>query len=353
MTNSRRLQDLKNLMQAQDIDALLVVHPANRFYLSGFELHDGQCNESSGCLLIRLNGPDWLLTDARFTEEARRHWSGEHVHVYGAPRVEKIAEFMKSLGISKLWVETHAMCAGMYLELGGMLSLHQAPRLVEELRTVKDAEELARLKASCALNHRVYEALRPLLVPGVTEREVAWMLEKEFREGGAESLSFPPIVGFGPNGALPHATPGEARLEAQAPVLIDMGGRLDGYCSDQTRTWWIGDKPTDEFRRTLALVQEAQSLAIARVAPGVSTDELHATAKEFFARHGVAEHFTHSLGHGIGLETHEAPGVGPVRPTVLRPGMVITVEPGLYYPEWGGVRWEHMVVVTGDGHEVL
>ncbi|PKN42537.1 MAG: peptidase M24 family protein [Deltaproteobacteria bacterium HGW-Deltaproteobacteria-18] len=353
MTHSRRLQDLKNLMQGQDIDALLVVHPANRFYLSGFELHDGQCNESSGCLLIRLNGPDWLLTDARFTEEARRHWAGEHVHVYGAPRVEKIAEFVKSLGISELWVETHAMCAGMYLELGGMLSLHQAPRLVEELRTVKDGEELARLRASCALNHRVYEALRPLLVPGVTEREVAWMLEKEFREGGAESLSFAPIVGFGPNGALPHATPGEARLEAQTPVLIDMGGRLDGYCSDQTRTWWIGDKPTEEFRRTLALVQEAQSLAIARVAPGVSTDELHATAREFFARHGVAEHFTHSLGHGIGLETHEAPGVGPVRPTVLRPGMVITVEPGLYYPEWGGVRWEHMVVVTGDGHEVL
>ncbi|PKN39620.1 MAG: peptidase M24 family protein, partial [Deltaproteobacteria bacterium HGW-Deltaproteobacteria-20] len=133
MTHSRRLQDLKNLMQGQDIDALLVVHPANRFYLSGFELHDGQCNESSGCLLIRLNGPDWLLTDARFTEEARRHWAGEHVHVYGAPRVEKIAEFVKSLGISELWVETHAMCAGMYLELGGMLSLHQAPRLVEEL----------------------------------------------------------------------------------------------------------------------------------------------------------------------------------------------------------------------------
>lgn len=353
MPQAKRLQSLKNLMQAQGIAALLVTHPANRYYLAGFELHDGQCNESSGCLLINPQDRDWLLTDARFTEEARRHWPDEHVHVYGAPRVEKIAAFVKSLGIDELWVETHAMCAETYLELGRMMTLRPAPRLVEELRTVKDAGELARLRASCALNHRVYEALRPRLVPGVTEREVAWMLEQEFRAGGAEGLSFAPIVGFGPNGALPHATPGETRLKAQTPVLIDMGGRLDGYCSDQTRTWWIGDRPTDEFRRTLELVQEAQALAIAKVAPGVSTADLHSTARDFFARHGVAHHFTHSLGHGIGLETHEAPGVGPIRPTVLAPGMVITVEPGLYYPEWGGVRWEHMVVVTEDGHEVL
>ncbi len=350
---SQRLNALKDLMDAQGIDALLVVQPANRYYLSGFELHDGQCNESSGCLLVRTDGPDWLLTDARFTVEAWRHWPEEHVHIYGAPRMEKIAEFVKSLGITGLWVETHAMCAEMYLELGKSLDLRPAPRLVEELRTVKDAGELSRLRASCALNHRVYAELEHALMPGMTERDVAWMLEKLFREGGAEGLSFAPIVGFGPNGALPHATPGSAPLRPETPVLIDMGGRLDGYCSDQTRTWWVGDRPTDEFRRTLDLVREAQRLAIAKVAPGVGTDELHATAREYFERHGAAGHFTHSLGHGIGLETHEAPGVGPIRPTVLKPGMVITVEPGLYYPDWGGVRWEHMVVVTGDGHEVL
>lgn len=350
---SQRLNALKTLMERQGIGALLVTQPANRFYLSGFELHDGQCNESSGCLLVRTDGPDWLLTDARFTMEAGRRWREENVHVYGAPRVERIAAFVRSLGITELWVEAHAMCAEMYLELGRSLDLHPAPRLVEELRTVKDADELARLRAACALNHRVFAALETALAPGMSERDVAWMLERLFREGGAEGLSFAPIVGFGPNGALPHATPGPNPLQTETPVLIDMGCRLDGYCSDQTRTWWIGQKPTDEFRRTLDLVREAQRLAIARVAPGVPTDELHATAKEYFVRHGAAEHFTHSLGHGIGLETHEAPGVGPIRPTVLKPGMVITVEPGLYYPQWGGVRWEHMVVVTEDGHEVL
>ncbi|NLW80422.1 MAG: aminopeptidase P family protein [Desulfovibrionales bacterium] len=353
MSHPSRLDALKDHMEREEIPVLLVLHPANRFYLSGFALHDGQCNESSGCLLIRTSGPDWLLTDSRFTEEARRHWPAEFVHVHGMPRLEKIAEFITTLGIRDVWVETHAMCAEMYLELGKGVHLHPAPRMVENLRTIKDPDELAAIRASCALNHRVYETIRPHLKPGVTEKDMAWMLEREFREHGAEALSFPPIVGFGPNGALPHATPGEDRLASDSPVLIDMGGRLHGYCSDQTRTWWIGGTPTDAFRRTLDLVQEAQRLAIARVAPGVSTDDLHATAKDYFSCHGVAEHFTHSLGHGIGLETHEAPGVGPIRPTILQPGMVITVEPGLYYPEWGGVRWEHMVVVTENGHDVL
>lgn len=353
MGMTARREALAELMARENIPAFLIVHPANRYYLSGFELHDGQCNESSGCLLLRAQGPDWLLTDARFVEEAGRHWPEEYVHVYGAPRLEKIGEFLRAQGVRELWVETQAMCAEMYLELAKAVELHAAPRLVEELRMVKDASELAALRESCALNHRVYAALRPQLRPGVTEREIAWALEREFRENGAESLSFAPIVGFGPNAALPHAVPGETRLTPETPVLVDMGGRLADYCSDQTRTWWIGDCPSDEFRRTLDLVREAQRLAIARVGPGVSTAELDATARNFFARQGVAEFFTHSLGHGIGLETHEGPGVGPFRPTSLCPGMVITIEPGLYYPVWGGVRWEHMVVVTGDGHEVL
>lgn len=353
MPHAQRIRNLKRLMRDQKIPVLLVAHPANRFYLSGFELHDGQCNESSGCLLIQTDGPDWLLTDARFTEEAGRHWPMEHVHVYGAPRVEKIAQFAKSLGITTLWVEAQGMCAEMYLEMAKTLGLRAAPRLVEELRTIKDETELTALRLSCRLNQQVFDCLAREVRVGQTEKDVAWMLEKSFRESGAEGLSFAPIVGFGPNAALPHANPSNRVLASDTPILIDMGGRLHNYCSDQTRSWWVGDTPSDQFRKTLELVQEAQALAIAKIGPGVPTSELHATARDFFARHGVAERFTHSLGHGIGLETHEAPGVGPIRSTTLRPGMVITVEPGLYYPKWGGVRWEHMVVVTKDGHEVL
>lgn len=353
MAHQDRLQSLKNLMQEHKIPALLITHPANRFYLSGFELHDGQCNESSGCLFIQAKGPDWLLTDARFTEEARRHWPLDQVYVYGSPRLEKIAQFIKAQGFGELCIEAQAMSVEMYLELAKELTLHPAPRLVEELRIVKDKSELSALGQSCWLNHQVFELLNQKVVPGLTEREVAWILEQAFRELGAESLSFAPIVGFGSNAALPHATPSDRKLKLDTPVLVDMGGRLANYCSDQTRSWWVGSRPTDEFMRTLELVQMAQARAMALIGPGVSTKVLHDAAQDFFAQHGVAEFFTHSLGHGIGLETHEAPGVGPYRPTILRPGMVITVEPGLYYSAWGGVRWEHMVVVTEDGYETL
>lgn len=353
MPENHRLHALKALMQEHKIPALLVTHPANRFYLSGFELHDGQCNESSGCLLVQATGPDWLLTDSRFTEEAQRHWPMDQVHIYGSPRFEKIADFIKAQGLKKLWIEAQTMSVEMYLELGKELTLYPSPRLVEELRVIKDPFELAALRQSCQLNHQIFEFLYPRIVPGLTEREVAWLLEQAFRDQGAQALSFAPIVGFGPNGALPHASPSDQRLVADTPILVDMGGRLHEYCSDQTRSWWVGSRPSREFEETLELVQRAQVKAMDLIGPGVSTHTLHEAAKSYFAQHGVAEFFTHSLGHGIGLETHEAPGVGPYRPTLLKPGMVITVEPGLYYPSWGGVRWEHMVVVTGNGYEIL
>lgn len=353
MPYHHRLQALKILMQEHNVPALFITHPANRFYLSGFELHDGQCNESSGCLLVQAKGQDWLLTDSRFREEAQGHWPIDQVHIYGAPRLEQIAQFIQGQNIKKLWIEAQSMSVEMYLELGKTLTLCPSPRLVEELRIIKDASELSLLRQSCLLNHQVFALLQEKIEPGLTESEVAWMLEQAFRERGAEELSFAPIVGFGPHGALPHARPSDTKLDEETPVLVDMGGRFKNYCSDQTRSWWVGSKPSATFIRTLELVQQAQMRAMQLIEPGVSTAVLHRAAQDFFAGHGVADYFTHSLGHGIGLETHEAPGVGPHRPTILRPGMVITVEPGLYYPAWGGVRWEHMVVVTDNGYEIL
>lgn len=353
MPYSQRLQNLKNLMQEQQIPALLITHPANRFYLSGFELFDGQCNESSGCLLIPAQGDAWLLTDARFKDAAQGHWPQDLIHIYGAPRLEKIAQFLKSLGQKQVYIEAQAMNVQMFLALSQELRVHPAPPLVEKLRIIKDAQELAALRLSCQLNHQVFEYLKTQVQPGLTEKDVAWILEQEFRNHGAQSLSFAPIVGFGPHGALPHAIPADTKLELETPVLIDMGGRLNNYCSDQTRSWWVGSQPTDKFQRTLDLVRQAQATALELVGPGVNTQTLHAAALNFFKKHAVDAYFTHSLGHGIGLETHEAPGVGPHGGTILEPGMVITVEPGLYYPSWGGVRWEHMVLITDNGYEIL
>ncbi|BDU99956.1 peptidase M24 [Thermodesulfomicrobium sp. WS] len=341
---------LQAAMEANGVRSLLVSAPANRYYLSGFELHDTQCNESSGVLLIRLDGPEMLFTDARFAQTARECLGPDSVALYR--RRKDLAAMLCDLGVTELWVEEDALCVREYRALAEKIPLHPAPPLVEGLRRIKSAEEIRLLRASAAVNHRVFARVTEMLRHGITEAELAWELERSFREAGAEALSFPTIVGFGPNGAKAHAIPGSQRLEPETPVLVDMGCRLQDYCSDQTRSFWFGSRPSPEFSRALNLVQEAQAAAIEAIAPGVPCAEVDRVAREFLARHGVAEHFTHSLGHGIGLETHEAPRLAAHDATILEPGMVVTVEPGLYFP-WGGVRWEYMVVVTATGHEVL
>jgi Xaa-Pro aminopeptidase len=250
------------------------------------------------------------------------------------------------------------MCVGQHAALtaakdGARLALKPVSGLVERLRVIKDMDEIARMERSNALNHRVFAMVPELLEPGRTEMDVAWDLEKLFRDNGASELAFPSIVAVGPNGALPHAIPGQDRVLGECPVLVDMGCRLDGYCSDQTRTFWVGEHPTDAFRATLELVQEAQARAIERMRPGEPASGAYKAARDYFARHGVADHFTHSLGHGVGLDTHEAPSANPSNDAPFQPGMVVTAEPGLYYPEWGGVRWEYMVLITETGARVL
>jgi Xaa-Pro aminopeptidase len=166
-------------------------------------------------------------------------------------------------------------------------------------------------------------------------------------------MAFDPIVAVGPNAALPHAVPGEDTVEQDGLVLVDLGGRFGGYCSDQSRTFWTGSEPSEEFKRTLAQVREAQAAAIDTLRPGLAASEAYAVARRSFEKYGVAEHFTHGLGHGVGLETHERPSLSPSSEAELRSGMVVTVEPGLYYSGWGGVRWEFMVLITEDGCEIL
>ncbi len=350
MPYAHRRAQLRATMAEAGVTHLLVSSPANRFYLTGFELHDSQCAESSGVLLIRHDGPDLLLTDARFRETALELLAAEQVVIYR--RRTELATILHDAGVRNLWIEEDYLSVREYHALAQKLTLHAAPPLVEQLRQIKGPEEMDRLRAACALNHNVFAALPQLLTVGIHEAELAWELERRFREAGAEALSFPTIVGFGPNSAKAHAIPGTTPLCPEMPVLVDMGCRLAGYCSDQTRSLWFGRSPSSEFARALDLVQEAQARAIAILGPGVPAAEPDRVVREFFARHGVAEHFTHSLGHGVGLETHEAPRLATHEETLLAPGMVVTVEPGLYFP-WGGVRWEYMVHITEDGHEVL
>jgi Xaa-Pro aminopeptidase len=348
-----RRDRLRERLAAAGHEALLVSHAANRFYLSGFELHDPQCNETAGYLCVAANGRDALFTDARYRDAALRLWPARDLCIYGAGRFASIADFLKDRGIARLGFEPTALSFDTHAKLAEHIDLFPVPQAVEPLRLIKDADEIARMRRSAVVNHAVMARLPEVLVPGRTEAQAAWEIEKLFRELGASELAFSSIVGVDANAALPHAIPGETVIRDECLVLVDVGGRRDDYCSDQTRTVWVGNNPPERFVTLLDRVKRAQTAVLDRLRPGLSFREAYGLAREVFVREGVAERFTHSLGHGIGLETHEGPSLNPTSEGVLEPGMVVTVEPGLYYPEWGGARWEHMALITADGCETL
>lgn len=348
-----RRDKLRAKLKEQGIPGLLVSSPANRFYLSGFELHDPQCNESAGMLVVTASGRDWLMTDPRFETAAGMVWPRDSLFVYTSPKIARIREFLAGLELSGLGFESRAMSVDLHAELAASLSLKPTKGLVEGLRVIKDAREIALLESSCKLNHEIFARVPDMLQPGRTEREIAWDVEKLFREDGASQLAFATIVGVNANAAQPHAIPGDAVVQEECLVLVDAGARLNDYCSDQTRTFWVGKRPSEAFKRTMDLVRQAQDLAVDMLHPGMPASRAYAAVKGFFRDHFVETRFTHGLGHGVGLETHEAPSLSPHDETVLAPGMVVTVEPGLYYPDWGGIRWEYMVLITEDGCRVL
>ncbi|HDQ39914.1 MAG TPA: aminopeptidase P family protein [Desulfonatronum sp.] len=350
---AQRRDKLREIINQKGLSGLLVSSPVNRYYLSGFELHDPQCNESAGMLVIHASGDDWLMTDPRYETAASKVWPKDGLFIYTSPRIQQIREFLAGLRLPVLGFESRAMSVDLHLELKDHVGLTPVKGLVEMLRLIKDKQEITLMEASCRLNHEVFALVPGLLQPGRTEREIAWDVEKLFRERGASELAFATIVGVNANAAQPHAMPGSTVVEEDCLVLVDAGARLDDYCSDQTRTFWVGQHPTDAFKRTMDMVREAQDLGIQALRPGLPASRAYAVVKEFFRGHFVDTHFTHGLGHGVGLETHEAPSLGPHDEVVLAPGMVITVEPGLYYPDWGGIRWEYMLLVTEDGSRIL
>ncbi|MBU1002421.1 MAG: Xaa-Pro peptidase family protein [Proteobacteria bacterium] len=353
-TYAARRDKLRSALEEKGVDALLVSHAANRFYLSGFELHNSQCNASAGMLLITRKGGDWLLTDSRYHDAAKRLWDEDRIFIYGQPAHEQMGDFLQKVCPGSVGFESQAMSCEFHSRLAQHKSaLTPLSGLVEKLRIIKEPAEIEAMRRSCALNHKVFEQAQRIATPGMTEKELAWEVEQLYRNQGASELAFSTIVAVGANGALPHAIPGDDRISNDSPLLLDKGCRLDDYCSDQTRTFWVGDTPTDEFTRALEQTREAQEKAIQIIRPGESIAEAYRVARAAFEAHGVAEHFTHALGHGIGLETHEGLSISPKATGVFESGMIVTVEPGLYYPEWGGIRWEHMVLVTADGHEVL
>jgi len=348
-----RREKLRQLMHTEKLAALLVTLDANRFYLSGFELHDPQVNESAGCLIIDAKGRDWLCTDARYLDAARRLWDEDRIFIYRGNAMDQINALLKKHISGPVGFEPASLSVAAFDSLKPGLDLRRTGGMTESLRRIKDADEIARIERSCALNHQLMQWVPGVLAPGRSEKQIAWDIEQFFRNHGAEELAFSSIVAINGNAALPHAEPGDDTLNENCALLVDVGCRLERYCSDQTRSFWVGNSPDPVFTADLEMTKEAQRRAIQSIRPGVKCAEVYTAARKYLDECGVGQLFTHGLGHGVGLQTHEGPSLGPASQGVLQPGMIVTVEPGLYRAGQCGVRWEYMVLVTEDGHRVL
>ncbi len=353
-----RIEHVRKLLTEKEIDTLLVMVDANRRYLSGFTPDDHQIDESSGALLITAERLV-LATDSRFDTQARQEAPLYEVVIYREGLAKDLPGLTRELNTVKLGFESARVSYSLYAnfkekltEAGSKVTLAPIEDLVEQLRLVKSADEIDRTARSLALAEQTFLEVVRTLSPGMTENEVAWAMEKGMREAGAEALAFPVIVAAGPNSALPHAVPGNRPIKEGEPLLFDWGARLNGYCSDISRTIILGE-PDETFLKVHQTVLEAQQRAIKGIKAGANTKAIDALARTHIDQQGFTDKFSHSLGHGTGLVVHEGPRLGPVKERTLESGMIVTVEPGIYLPGWGGVRIENQVVVEENGARVL
>lgn len=330
------------------IDALLVSSWPNVSYLSGFK------NDESWILV----SPKKLIfiTDSRYTEQAKREAKGFEVVERGTKSVtETVAGFARSMNASKVGFEspivTHAFSQGLYRHLGAE-RLKPVSNLVEALRLIKDESEIKLLRRAADIGVKGFHYVRHTVRPGMTEREVQGRLEYYMKSLGAEKPAFDLIIATGARASMPHCQTNDTKVLDNNVLLIDMGARYEGYHSDLTRPIFLGRMSVLQ-KKVNDIVWNAQRAGIAKAAPGVTCREVDAACRTYIDKRGYGKRFGHGTGHGVGLEIHEAPSVSGRSETVLKPGMVITVEPGIYLPGKFGIRIEDMVLITEKGREVL
>ena len=347
-----RLDRARERIDALGLDALLVTTPSNRRWLSGF-------TGSAGALLIDRDRA-LFATDSRYWEQVGQQAPAfTLVRVSGAT-TDVAPELLEDQGGRRIGFEPAGMTVELFeqwqeaiaaLPAAQRPQLAPAPQAIEQLRMTKEPEELDAITRAVALGDEAFAHAAAVAAPGMTEKELAWEVQRYAMEHGAEELSFPTIVAGGPWGALPHAYPRDVPLEAGQAVVMDLGVKVDGYCSDLTRTILLGQpglgEADEEFRRVYDIVLTAQTMAVERIEAGMTGREAHEIAATVIARAGHGEHFGHGLGHGVGLDVHEQPRLAPTGDLVLADGHVVTVEPGIYIPGWGGVRIEDQCVMEG------
>jgi Xaa-Pro aminopeptidase len=337
MDYKRRLRQVRLALDEARLDALLITHLANIRYLCGF-------SGSSGALVVAKRQVI-LFTDGRYTEQAL-----EEV------KVAKVKIANKSVLTHAIGIEAAHLTVAerdvLLKILRRRAKLRNAPPIIERMRMVKESDEIAKIRDACHLGINLFDHLRQVIRPAVRESEVAGELEFAARKSGAEQMAFPTIIAGGKRSALPHGRATRSLIPRRGFVVCDFGVILAGYCSDMTRTVHVG-RPTDDERAGYEAVQEAQQAAIATVKPGVGVGEVDHAARKLLYNRSLGIFFTHSTGHGVGLEIHEAPRIAAGQSEPLRSGMVVTIEPGIYLPGKWGVRIEDTVVVTDAGCEIL
>ena len=349
MDHEGRLGRLCQVMEQRKLGAFLITHLPNIRYLCGF-------TGSSGAILA-TNADVTFFTDGRYAEQARAEVQGSKIRIVRKSALAAAAKWLAGKArLRRIGIEATHLTVGeraiLAAALGHGSTLIDAPPLVEELRQIKDAVEIARIRAACQLGSELFDRVKTVLRPGVSEAEVAGELEFTARKRGAEQMAFPTIIASGKRAALPHGRASTAAIPSRGFVVCDFGVILAGYCSDMTRTVHVG-LPSLKARRVYNAVREAQQAALEAVRPGATTGEVDRAARNILKKKSLGKYFTHSTGHGVGLEIHESPRIAAGQKEPLQAGMVITVEPGAYLPGSCGVRIEDTVVVTETGCEIL
>lgn len=358
MQYQQRLKNLQALLKELACDAFIVDDPINLYYLTGIEL-------SSGQLLVHTQGAH-LFVDNRYFEMCEKKSPFPVILNNKYPLAEKLTHqefsFIKTLGFNSENTTYHS-----FLELENFiqkirqashgkrkLTLVPTQNAVKVLRTIKDNDEIQLLREAGILGSLGFDHVCTLIKEGITENEIAIELEIFWKRKGSKKLAFDPIIAFGPNSSMPHYRAGSAKLEANQAILVDIGVNFKHYHSDMTRMIFFG-QPLQEIQIIHPIVQHAQRTALEMCKPGVLIGDLDNAVRAFISSHGYGDNFTHNLGHGVGLEIHELPTMRnqPFNSTHLQPGMVITIEPGIYLPNIGGVRIEDTILITESGYENL
>lgn len=350
---NNRLANLRAKLAAQKLDALLVTVPENQLYLSGF--YPGQAYLDATLLISADHA--WISTDSRYYEDVKQRAKDFKLFEAGYDRNKVLGEFAAVAKPKVVGFEANHLTVATFKDWSKAarkagFKLKPTMGLVHALRAIKEPEELAKIKHAVEITDAAFVHFLTQVKPGMTEKEGVWVIEKYMREHGADAMAFGIIAG-GPNGALPHAVPGDRPFLRGEPIVIDIGCRVDYYHSDLTRTICLG-QPDEHFNRVYNTVLKAQQMAEKKIKAGLKGKRADAYARKVIEKADYGQYFGHGLGHDVGLAVHD----GGVRASklskdILKTNMTLTIEPGIYIPGWGGVRIEDLVVIHNDGVEIL